>query len=386
MTLPLRLLLVTGTRAEFGLWLPVLREAEQREGVEASLLVTAMHLDPRFGHTVDEVRRSGHRIAAEVPCSAEGDSRPEMAASLGRALEALAPVVAAQDPGWLLVLGDRGEQLAAALGALHTGTPVAHLHGGEVTRGAVDDTLRDLVSRIAHLHLVANHAAAERLQRLGEAPWRIHEVGAPGLDLLHQEAAADLRTLRDRYGLGGDGPYLLVVHHPQTVGRDRGVADLDAILDAVGSTGLPALAVFPNADAGGRAMIERLTASGERLRSVPSLPRGDYATLLGGAAALVGNSSSGIIEAPLLGVPAINVGERQEGRTRGDNVLDVPVDPHAIAAAIARALEPAFRNGLSRRSPYGDGHAATRILDLLQRTPRDQRLLSKRVGAGGDDR
>lgn len=374
----LRLLAVTGTRADFGLWLPILREAAARPAVEASLLVTAMHLDERFGRTVDEVRTSRFPIAAEIPCTPEGDSRAEMGAALGRALEAMAPVVAERRPEWLLVLGDRGEQLAAALAALHVGVPVAHLHGGEITRGAVDDTLRDLVTRIAHLHLVATPTAADRLVRMGEEDWRIQVVGAPGLDLLADEARGDLDGLRTRLGLPPNGPYLLVVQHPQTVGEERAVADLDATLAAVAEVGLPAIAIFPNADAGGRAMIERLRSRGApEVHLVASLPRAEYATLLAGAAALVGNSSSGIIEAPLLRVPAVNVGERQAGRTRGDNVIEAPAEAGAIAAALRRALDPALRAALSGRSPYGDGRAAPRILDLLVELRHDPRLLAK---------
>jgi UDP-hydrolysing UDP-N-acetyl-D-glucosamine 2-epimerase len=380
MSSPLRLLLVTGSRADFGLWLPVLAEARDRAGVEAALLVTAMHLDPRFGSTVDEVRRSGYPVVAEVACTPAGDSRAEMAVAVGQALRAMAPLLAQERPDWLLLLGDRGEQLAAALAALHAGTPVAHLHGGEVTRGAVDDTVRDLVSRVAHLHLVATGAAEARLDAMGEEHWRIRRVGAPGLDLLASEARGDLAELRRRHGLPPDDPYLLVVQHPETVGAERAAGDLDATLTAVAASGLSALVIYPNADAGGRSMVERLLSAGPKLRVVASLPRAEFATLLAGAAALVGNSSSGIIEAPLLGVPAVNVGRRQEGRTRGDNVIDVPAEAGAIAAAIRTAVEPAFRAGLSRTSPYGDGHAAERILEELLSTPRDARLLTKRVG------
>jgi UDP-hydrolysing UDP-N-acetyl-D-glucosamine 2-epimerase len=373
----LRLLAVTGSRADFGLWLPILDEVRRRSpAVEARLLVTAMHLDPRFGATVDEVRRSGNEIAGEVACTPPGDTRAEMAGAIGQAVIGMAPVLAAERPDWLLVLGDRGEQLGAALAALHVGVPVAHLHGGEVTRGAVDDTVRDLVSRIAHLHLVATEDAARRLAATGEEAWRIHRVGAPGLDRLREEAAGDLAALRMRHGLPPNGAYLLVVQHPETVGEERSADDLGTTLQAVRSTGLPALVVYPNADAGGRAMLDRLGAE-PAIRAVPSLSRGDYATLLAGAAALVGNSSSGIIEAPLLGVPAVSVGERQEGRTRGDNVIDVPADAEAIAAAIRRATDPAFRGALSRTSPYGTGEAAPRILDVLEDTPRDRRLLAK---------
>jgi GDP/UDP-N,N'-diacetylbacillosamine 2-epimerase (hydrolysing) len=379
MSRQLRLLVVTGTRADFGLWTPILNEAKAREGVEAALLVAAMHLDAGFGDTIGDVRAGGWRIAGEVPCTPTGDGRAEMAAAIGQAVIGMAPIVEREAPAWLVVLGDRGEQLAAALAALHLGIAVAHLHGGELTLGAVDDTVRDLISRIAHLHLTAAPDAAARLEAMGEEPWRIRLVGAPGLDLLRSEASGDLDRLRADHGLGS-GPYLLVVQHPETVGDRDPVADLAATLEAVRRSGLPSLGLFPNADAGGRAMAARLADPPSGMRVVASLPRPAYATLLAGAAALVGNSSSGIIEAPLLGVPAINIGERQAGRTRGDNIVDVPAVPDAIAEAIDRVREPGFRAGLSGVSPYGDGHAASRILDALQTEPLDARLLRKRVG------
>jgi GDP/UDP-N,N'-diacetylbacillosamine 2-epimerase (hydrolysing) len=380
----LRLLLVTGTRADFGLWLPVLAEASRRsERLDARLLVTAMHLDARFGETVREIRQAGVPIVAEVACTPDGDSRADMAAALGVATSGIAHVLADERPDWLLLLGDRGEQAAAALVALHLDLPVAHLHGGEVTRGAVDDALRDVISRIAHLHLPATGDAELRLRAMGEEAWRIRVVGAPGLDQLAEKAAGDLDTLRHRHGLGA-GAYLLVAQHPETVGDRDPVTDLAATLDAVGRAGLPALAILSNADAGGRAMVDLLTAAADagRIKVVDSLPRDDYVTLLAGAAALVGNSSSGIIEAPFLGVPAVNVGGRQEGRTRGDNELDAAPEADAIERAIRAAMDPAFRSRLSRRSPYGDGRAAPRILDALEKTPRDRRLLEKHVGEG----
>jgi UDP-hydrolysing UDP-N-acetyl-D-glucosamine 2-epimerase len=381
----MRLLVVTGTRADLGLWLPVLREAERR-GADAQLLVTAMHLDPRF-ETVREVRALGMPIAAEVACAPAGDGRADMAAALGVALIGMGPVIEQQRPTWLLLLGDRGEMAAAALAALHLGTPVAHLHGGETSRGAVDDTLRDVISRVAHLHLVSNEEAAERLRAMGEEAWRIRVAGAPGLDALRDEAGGDLDALRRRHGLG-DGPYLLLALHPETVGAPDPASDLRETLRAVAVVGLPALAVHPNTDAGGGVMAALLTraSAGGNVTVVASLPRPDFATLLGGAAAIVGNSSAGIIEAPLLGVPAVNVGERQAGRTRGDNVIDVPAETGAIVAAIRSALDPAFRARMSGTSPYGDGGAAPRILDALGEAAGDPRLLAKRVGEGPDGR
>lgn len=358
------LLFVTGTRADFGLWVPVL-EAAERAGMRPRLLVTAMHLDERFGLTVEEVRASGHAIAAEVPSTAEGDTRAEMSVSLGRAIQVVTPVLEAEQPDRLLVLGDRGEQLAAGLAAMHLGVPVAHVHGGERTAGAVDDTIRDLLSRIASLHLTATEAARDELLRLGVDPGRIEVTGAPGLDVIAARSTAADAAIRGRYGVGG-GAYLVVAQHPETVGDEDPVGQLGATLGAVERIGLPAVAILANADAGGRRMGGLLEgANSELLHVHRSIPHLDFLALLAGAAAIVGNSSSGIIEAPMLGVPAINVGRRQDGRTRGDNVIDVPAERDAIMGALQRALTPGFRSGLSHRSPYGDGHAAERIVSRL---------------------
>jgi UDP-N-acetylglucosamine 2-epimerase (non-hydrolysing)/GDP/UDP-N,N'-diacetylbacillosamine 2-epimerase (hydrolysing) len=343
-------------------------------------------MDPDFGRTVREVRTSGFEIDAEVDCVATGDSRQEMAATVGREITAFSPLLEKIAPDWLIVLGDRGEQLAAAFAASHLGIPIAHLHGGEVTRGAIDDTVRDLITRLAHVHLPAHEAAAARIRMLGEESWRIRVVGAAGLDQLRAEASGDLKALRSRFGLGDVGPYLVVLQHPETVGEERAAEDIEAVLGAVADTRYPALMVFPNSDAGSRAMMQRLGQGRRELAVVASLPRPDFATLLAGSAALVGNSSAGIIEAPMLRVPAVNVGNRQSGRLRGDNVIDVPADRAAIEKAIARATDRAFRNGLSGVSPYGDGTAAPRVLDFLEALVRTVRLLRKRVGVATPDR
>ena len=381
----MKVLVVTGSRADFGLWDPVLREFGRRAvpDLEVALLVTGMHLDERFGLTAAEVRSSGHTVVAEIPFSpgdAPGDdSRAAMARAFGVAVSSMTPAIEAARPDWLLLLGDRGEQLAAGLVAHHLGIAVAHLHGGERTLGAVDDAFRDMISRIAHLHFVADRSAADRLRALGEREWRIHVTGAPGLDDLAAAAAMDPGTVRNRLSLG-DQPYALVILHPETVGDQDPIEALDAILGALADVGLPAVAILPNNDAGGRSIRDGLVAREHQLRAVvASLPRHEYAALLAGATVLVGNSSSGIIEAPLLRVPAVNVGERQRGRLRGDNVLDVPVDRAAIREAIEKARQPAYRAALAGISPYGAGDAAPRIVDALLAHPVEERLLVKEV-------
>jgi UDP-hydrolysing UDP-N-acetyl-D-glucosamine 2-epimerase len=337
-----------------------------------------MHLDPAVGMTIMEVRASGYPIAAEVPCAPPDDTRAGMAAAVGLAISGMADPMQAWGSGWLLVLGDRGEQLAAAVVASHLGLPIAHLHGGERTFGAVDDTVRDLISRVAHLHLVATDDSARRLEQLGEDRWRIHVVGAPGLDGLTEQAAPPSPELRARLGLPAAGPFLLVLQHPETRAERAPADDMDATLEAVSRIGLPAVGILPNTDAGGEAMRAQLAKGG--LHTVASLPRADYAAVLGAAAALVGNSSSGIIEAPLLATPAVNVGDRQAGRARGDNVIEVVPEVAAIEAGIRRALDPTFRAGLSRTSPYGDGHASERIASVLASTDVDERLFAKGPG------
>lgn len=379
----MRMLVVTGTRADFGLWGPVLDELARRDvaDLEVGLLVTGMHFDARFGFTADDVRSSGYRILAEVPIAhgAEGDdSRAAMAMALGLTISSMAPQIDALRPDWLLLLGDRGEQLAAGLVAHHLGIAIAHLHGGERTLGAVDDAFRDMITRLAHLHLVADTSAAERIRALGEAAWRIQVTGAPGLDDL-AAAAVDGSGVHARLGLVGDA-YAVVIQHPETVGTADAIEAVDAILGALDDAELPAVAILPNNDAGGRSIRDALLARSNQLQAVvASLPRREYAALLAGATVLVGNSSSGIIEAPLLRVPAINVGDRQRGRLRGDNVLDVPATRVAFREAIDSARSPAFRAGLSGTSPYGTGDAARKIVDALLAQPIGERLLAKDV-------
>jgi GDP/UDP-N,N'-diacetylbacillosamine 2-epimerase (hydrolysing) len=375
-----RLLIVTGTRADLGLWRPVLADAARRgPSVEVQLLAVGMHLDPRFASTINAVRSLNVPIAAEVAATPPGDSPAEMAAWLGEATTAVAPVIARLQPEWVCLLGDRGEQLAAAIAALHLRLAVAHLHGGERTLGAVDDAVRDMISRVAHLHLVANERAAKRLKDMGEEPWRIHVVGAPGLDNLVGTAPASA-DLRSAYGLPPAGDYLLLLFHPETAGSVSAADDLDVVINAVRRSGLPVLAIGPNADAGGRAMLQRLQAdAGDGLVVHTNVSRDDYLQLLAAATALVGNSSSGIIEAPALRVPAVNIGKRQEGRTRGDNVVDVETRSDAIEAAITRARDGSFRAQLSGISPYGDGQTAPRILNAILSQSIDERLLTKQV-------
>jgi GDP/UDP-N,N'-diacetylbacillosamine 2-epimerase (hydrolysing) len=375
-----KVLFVTGTRADYGLWVPVLRAAAASADLEPMILATAMHLDDRFGSTMDEVRAGGIPIVAEVPCTPPGDSAVEMAAAIGQAIEGMAPVLERERPDWLLVLGDRGEQLAATVAGMHLGMAIVHLAGGDRTLGAVDDAVRDMISRAAALHLVASESARARLLAMGEADWRIRLVGSPGLDNLREFVlTGDTGKVRVRVGLPPSGEYLLIAMHPETRSGRLASADMEATLTATATTGLPRVIVYPNADAGGRAMIEQIGRH-PNLHVAASLPRSEFAVLLANAASIVGNSSAGLIEAPLLKVPAVNVGRRQAGRLRGDNVIDVEPERDSIAGGLRGALDPEFRAALSGTSPYGDGHSAQRIVRALIDEPMTDELIFKDPG------
>ncbi len=369
-----RITYVTGTRADFGLMLPTLRRIAAHPELDLELVVTGMHLSPRFGSTVREVEASGLPVAERIELPIEDDSAGGMARCGGIMAERMAARIAASPPDVLLLLGDRSEMLAAGFAAALANVPVAHLCGGERS-GTVDDSLRHALSRLAHLHLVATGEAAERLVASGEEAWRVHRVGTPGLVGIEALASVPRGELVERYGLA-DAPYALMLFHP--VVQDAGLAgeQVQQLLDALAGSGLAVLALLPNADHGQTRIRERLTAC-PGLTIVEHMPREDYLSAMRHAAVMIGNSSSGIIEAASLGTPVVNVGDRQAGRARNPNVIDVPAEADAIREGIAAALalgEDPFPN------LYGDGRTDERVAALLAELDlADPRLLKKRM-------
>lgn len=376
-----RILAVTGTRAEYGILRPVFRAIQSRSDLELRVLVTGMHLSPACGATVAEIEEDGFPIAARVDMLVAGDTGGAMAKSVGLGLIGMAQVMESERPDIVLVLGDRGEPLAAAIAAAHLNIPVAHIHGGEVTCGGmVDDAIRFAISSFAHLHLTATEASARRLLQRGEERFRVHVVGAPGIDAILQMPLRSRAELAEAFGLDPARPWLLAVQHPVTAEAEQAGEQMVETMEALAALGLPTVLIHPNADAGSGAMIEVIRRyAAPNIRVFPSLSSLDYLSLLKEAAVLVGNSSSGIIEAPSLGTPAVNIGSRQRGRERGDNVIDVGYDRREIAAAVRRALEDAaFLQAVARRrNPYGDGRASERIARILAEVSLDERLLRK---------
>lgn len=370
-----RVLLVTTTRADYGIWRPVHAALARRPELAAGYLVTGTHLDPRHGATVRAIEADGVPIWARVPIFAEADEpagdAPRAAHAMARLIDGVARAWPTLTPDVALVLGDRFEMLAAAAALSLFRVPLGHLHGGELTEGALDDAYRHALTKLSHLHFASTASYAARVAQLGEEPWRIFAPGAPALDAIAAARAAGLPHLAAVDAFALDRPFALATYHPETLAPDASDRGLDAMLAALDALALPALFTAPNADPGAGAVRARLdawiAARPDRAHLVLSLGIPRYYQALDQAAVMIGNSSSGILEAASFGLPVVNIGARQRGRVRPANVIDAAPDAVAVTDALRRALDPARRARLRADpvNPYGDGHAAERIAEVI---------------------
>lgn len=358
-----RILYVTGTRADFGLMRSTLERINTDPRMALNVVVTGMHLDAAYGLTVGEIEQAQLPIAGRVDILPGQPSGALMAANVGRMLTGLVPVLERVAPDVVLLLGDRGEMLAGAIAALHLNVPVAHIHGGERS-GTVDDPVRHAISKLSSLHLVATQQSRNRLVKMGEDEETIHVVGAPGLDGLAELPQRDRLQLAAEFGLDPNRTMALLVYHPvlqEAAEAGEQVAKIVKVLLA-GRTQIVALK--PNSDAGStlvRRELEGLAAAGH-IQLFTHFERAVFTEFMAAADIMVGNSSSGIIEAATFGTPVINIGQRQNLRERNGNVIDVGVDDIAIGQAITAALNgPRY----PRVNVYGDGKAGGRIAEIL---------------------
>ena len=371
-----RICYVTGTRADFGLMERSLRLIHQHPGLELGLCVTGMHLSEQSGRTVSGVEASGLPLWGQIPVDLSAGDGAAMARALSEELKGLITEFLLHRPDMVLVLGDRGEMLAGALAAIHLNIPVVHVHGGERS-GTVDEPVRHAISKLSHYHFTATEGARVRLERMGERKDRIFVTGAPGLDGLAENAPVAYRnTLCVEAGLDPSRPVALVIYHPVLQTAAAAGQEMATILAALETVAMQVLCFNPNADAGNqliRAEIGRHVGR-NGFRVITNIGRNDYFAWLGCADMLVGNSSSGIIEAASFGLPVVNIGNRQYERERNANTTDVPVEFGRIQAALSAAL----RHGrYPLQNVYGDGRAGERIVELLSTLPISQDLLNK---------
>jgi len=373
---------VTVARSDYGIYCPILRRLRADTDVQLKLFVSGMHLSPEFGLTVKAIEADGFPITDRVEMLLASDSPEGIAKSIGLGVIGFAQMYARFKPDVLVVLGDRFEMFAAALAALPFTIPIAHIHGGEVTQGAIDEALRHSMTKLSHLHFVATQEYARRVRQLGEEPWRVIVSGAPGLDNVWTIQFYARAELSELYGIRLQPPPLLVTFHPVTLQHEQAEWQVTELLAALDEAGLPVIFTKSNADTGGRIIRQKLTefvAAHPAAWMLDNLGTRGYFSLMKVAAAMVGNSSSGLIEAPSFELPVVNIGTRQAGRVRAANVIDVGYDRAAIIDGIRRAVRPEFRVNLGGLvNPYGDGTAAEKIVAHLKSVALDERLIMKK--------
>lgn len=382
MNRPRRICIVTGTRAEYGLLYWLMREVQDDPDMDLQVVATGMHLSPEFGLTYQQIEDDGFVIDETVEMLMSSDSPVGIAKSMGLGTIGFADALARLDPDIVVLLGDRFEILGAAQAAMVARIPVAHIHGGETTEGAIDEAIRHAVTKIAHFHFVSAAPYRRRVIQLGEAPDRVFEVGAPGLDHLRR---LDLLS-RDQFAASIDfelaDPTFLITYHPTTLSDRPPEAEAKELLRAL-DTFPDAHLIFTksNADTHGRRINQLIQdyvdENLDRARLYDSLGQEHYLSALHHVDVVVGNSSSGLIEAPAIPVPTVNIGDRQKGRLRAASVLDCLPEASEIVRSIQTALSDTFRESLSDvRSPYGDGYASKRICKHLKEADLNQHMKS----------
>lgn len=376
---------LTGIRSEYDILAPIIQAVSDHPGLDAGVIVTGAHLTGLHGHSVHQIEADGYRISACIDSLLASDGLTGRVKGIALQIAGLADLFDRERPDFLVVMGDREETMTGALTAIYHHIPIVHVGGGDhADDGNVDNFIRHAVSKLSHLHMAATELSARRLRLLGEEPWRIHVTGASGLDRIFATPYMERDELDRVLGVDWNGaPYLVLLYHPTIVDFDMASTHMAAITAVLEATGLNIAVMAPNSDPGNQAIVQEiasLTARYPRARAFTFLERTVFINMMRHARALVGNSSSGLLEAPSLGLPAVNIGIRQRGREHGDNVIFVDYAPNEIAVAITRAVwDEDFRSLVAqKRTPYGDGTAGKRIAQILAETEIGRHLMDKR--------
>jgi UDP-hydrolysing UDP-N-acetyl-D-glucosamine 2-epimerase len=376
-----RIAVVTSSRADYGHLYWPLRDLSRHPDVDLKIVAMGPHLSPEFGSTVQEISKDGFEIDARVECLLSSDSDVGMAKTIGLATLSLADHFGRTRPDLLLLIADRYEMLAPASVALALRIPIAHIEGGEISEGAIDDAVRNALTKMSHIHFTSTYAARQRVIEMGEEEWRVHRAGAPSLDHLVRTNLFTRGQIEEKLRIDLGQSTILVAYHPVTIARDT-TQEANALFDSLKAIPDQILFCYPNADAGGRDLIQRtkrfltLRRSG---RVFTNLDAATYWSLLRCVTMLVGNSSSGIMESASFALATVNIGLRQQGRERAKNVLDASPDAASILSAMSRAKTSEFRRSLEgMENPYGDGFASEKIVRVLTTVPLTQNLLMKR--------
>lgn len=375
---PRKIIYVTGTRADYGLMRELLKRLDNAEDFELSLCVTGMHLSSLYGKTINEIDADKFRICGTIPVEVEDTTHASMAKSIGYELIGMTQIFELERPDVILLLGDRGEMLAGALAAVHLNIPVVHLHGGERS-GTVDEMIRHAISKLSHFHFVATKASRDRLIKMGEKEDTVSVVGAPGLDEILQYQPSKVDSFYLRYGFDAAKKTALLIYHPIVQEYHDLKAQFHNVLNAALTEGLQVICLEPNSDAGGQLIREALQhyVTNPDVSIIKHMERADFIDCLAFVDVMLGNSSSGIIEAASFNLVVVNVGNRQNLRECGDNVIHTGVTLESVRSGLQEALT---RKERQYKNVYGDGQTSERCYQLLKTINLDPQILNKSNG------
>lgn len=356
---------ITGTRADYGLMRKTLKAIEAHPKLDLTIIATGMHLMPEFGETIQDITNDGFHPVI-VDAKHKHNKRESLALFFSDFTQGLVKELQKDKPDIILLLGDRAEMLAGAVAGTYLNIPVAHLHGGEIS-GHVDDTVRHAITKLATIHLPATQESADRIVNMGEKKSDVHVVGAPGLVGITEDILTRIEVEK-KFDITPEKDYALIIHHPVNTSKDESGQQIEAIITAAKKTGLELVIGLPNADPGNEHIIKTIKAheKEENIRTYMSVPHKAFNSLMRYAQAMIGNSSAGIIEAASFKLPVVNVGERQTGRQRSSNTIDVNTNEASIAAGIKQALSKEFKEKIKNlTNVYGDGKTAERVVEIL---------------------
>ena len=373
---------VTGTRAEYGYLKPLMQAIQKDKELKLLPIITGMHLLPEFGNTYKIVKKD-FPSAKKVPMTLKGDQLKHMAEYLASGINNFATFLDKNHPDILVVLGDRSESLAAALAAAYLNIPIAHINGGDVSGTTIDESIRHAITKIAHIHLVHTKENAERVEKMGEEKKRIFVTGALTLDTIMHTKFPSKKEILKKYHLNPNKTTFLVVQHPITTLKDRGYSQLKELFLALDSLKEQTILLYPNCDAGGKKFIDLIKTYEEKpyLHAFKNIPHEEYLSIMKSVDLMLGNSSSGIIEAPSFKIPVINIGSRQQGRQRSANILDIQPEKNKIIRAIDFSLHDKefLQKVHSCKNQFGDGNAAQHMLKIFKEIPLDEKLIQKQI-------
>ncbi len=371
---------VTIARSDFGIYYPILKEIQKRSDLSLKIIASGMHLSSKFGSTIAEVEKE-FDVFQKIESLVYSETPDGVGKTISKGVQGFTELFSKYKPDILLILGDRFDMLPAVLAAFPFKIPIAHLHGGELTLGNIDDTIRHMISKAAHIHFPSTAVYANRLVQMGEEPWRIHVVGAPGLDTIRETKTWDLSTMQRQFGFEISQPYLLITFHPVTLDLEGTEVYINNLLSALKKVDCATIFTYPNADSTGSLIIEAIndfSSKNKNAHVIKNAGQVGYLSLMANAEAMVGNSSSGVIEAASYRLPVVNIGNRQEGRVFPENIIQCGYSSEEISGSILKAVSTDFKHGLqSMKNPYGDGKSSPRVVDLLSSLPLNNSLTTK---------